>query len=78
MKLTRKDHGFQMKTEMNEAKDNPRKALVCVALALGLGTALLYWPVVTFDYVTLDDSTYLINNFHVNRGLHLGRLALVL
>jgi tetratricopeptide (TPR) repeat protein len=39
-----------------------------VCLALAAGTALLYWPVVTFDYVMMDDTTYLISNFHVNRG----------
>ena len=48
------------------ANDNFRKVLVCLALALG--TALLFWPVVTFDYVTLDDPIFLMNNFHVNRG----------
>jgi tetratricopeptide (TPR) repeat protein len=47
-------------------KEKLRTLLVC--LALTLGTALLYWPVVTLDYVTLDDGIYLMNNFHVNRG----------
>jgi len=48
------------------SKEKLRTLLVC--LALGLGTALLFWPVVTFDFVVLDDSFYLLNNFHVNRG----------
>ena len=47
-------------------KEKLRTLLVC--LALGLGTALLFSPVVTFDFVVLDDSFYLLNNFHVNRG----------
>jgi tetratricopeptide (TPR) repeat protein len=47
-------------------KEKLRTLLVC--LALGLGAALLFWPVVTFDFVVLDDSFYLLNNFHVNRG----------
>jgi tetratricopeptide (TPR) repeat protein len=48
------------------AKEKLRTLLVC--LALGLGTALLFSPVVTFDFVVLDDSFYVLNNFHVNRG----------
>jgi tetratricopeptide (TPR) repeat protein len=47
-------------------KEKLRTLLVCVALIIG--TAILYWPVVTFDYVTLDDTIYLTDNFHVNRG----------
>ena len=49
------------------AGDKYSKVIVCFALALG--TALHSWPVVTFDYVTLDDPLYLMNNFHVNRGV---------
>ncbi len=48
------------------AKDSLRKGLVCLALALG--TALLFWPVVTFDYVPFDDPIFLMNNYHVNGG----------
>jgi hypothetical protein len=47
-------------------KEKLRTWLVCLALAIG--TALVFWPVVTFSYVTLDDLTYLVNNSHVNGG----------
>jgi len=45
------------------AKENLRKILVCAALALG--TALLYLPVLHFDFVNYDDPIYVIDNFHI-------------
>jgi len=45
------------------AKDNLRKVLVCLALALG--TALLYAPVLHFDFVNYDDPIYVIDNLHI-------------
>jgi tetratricopeptide (TPR) repeat protein len=35
-----------------------------------IGTALLYWPAATFDFMTLDDWAYVVNNFHVNHGFN--------
>ena len=45
------------------AKDNLRKIWVCLALALG--TALLYAPVLHFDFVNYDDPIYVIDNLHI-------------
>jgi Tfp pilus assembly protein PilF len=45
------------------AKDKSTKFLVCFVLALG--TALLYLPVLGFDFVNYDDPLYVINNFHI-------------
>jgi len=45
------------------ANDNLRKVLVCLALALG--TALLYLPVLHFDFVNIDDPLYIIHNPHI-------------
>jgi tetratricopeptide (TPR) repeat protein len=42
--------------------------MVCCVLALG--TALLYCPAVTFDFINYDDPDYILNNFHINRDLH--------
>lgn len=44
-------------------KYRPSKCLVCFVLALG--TALLYWPVLHFDYVNYDDPLYILNNQHI-------------
>ena len=54
------------------AKDNLRKILVCAALALG--TALLYLPVLHFDFVNYDDPIYVSDNFHI-RSLNWQSLA---
>jgi protein O-mannosyl-transferase len=43
-------------------------------LILGLGTVWLYAPVVGFDFINLDDTLYVVNNFHVNNGLNLKEL----
>ena len=71
----REDHGFQMKTEMNEAKDNLRKVMVCLALALRFGTALLFCPVLTFDFMKLDDPALCDQRFPSQPGPSLGKVC---
>lgn len=48
-------------------KQQHQAAIACLVLALG--TLLLYWPVTSFDFISLDDSAYVVNNFHINGGL---------
>ena len=51
--------------------DNRQKAKALLAcLVLGLGTMLLYGPVTDFDFISLDDTAYVVNNFHINGGLN--------
>ncbi|MGA2544755.1 MAG: tetratricopeptide repeat protein [Verrucomicrobiota bacterium] len=45
------------------AKDKLAKILVCFALVLG--TALLYAPVLHFDFVNYDDPLYILHNEHI-------------
>jgi Flp pilus assembly protein TadD len=40
-----------------------------VGLLLASMTLLLYWPVQSFDFVNIDDHTYVVENLHVQRGL---------
>jgi Tfp pilus assembly protein PilF len=49
-------------------KNNSSKVLV--SLALALGTAFLYAPVLGFDFVNYDDPLYVINNFHIRSLNH--------
>lgn len=44
------------------------KTLV-VGLLLALMTLIIYWPVQYFDFVNVDDHTYVVENLHVQRGL---------
>jgi len=45
-----------------------RKRVVgCVLLLL---TVALYWPVLTYDYVSYDDPRNIVQNSHINTGLH--------
>jgi protein O-mannosyl-transferase len=41
---------------------------VGVALALVLGTALIYWPVAGFDFTNFDDNLYVYSNDHIKNG----------
>ena len=54
-------------------KQQRRTAFICLVLVLG--TALLYWPVADFDFISLDDTVYVVNNFHINGGLSWHELA---
>jgi protein O-mannosyl-transferase len=54
-------------------KEHLRTTGVCLLLALG--TALLYAPVLHFDFIKYDDQLYIINNPHVNQGLHWDQLG---
>jgi tetratricopeptide (TPR) repeat protein len=47
--------------------DTQRKTLI--ALALALGTFLVYWPVCGFEFIVYDDLEYVVENSHINRGL---------
>jgi protein O-mannosyl-transferase len=48
------------------AKEQQRTAWVAAVLILG--TALLYWPVATFDFINFDDNLYVLNNDHLKNG----------
>ena len=37
-------------------------------MVLILGTVLLYWPVLGFDFINWDDGLYVLNNEHINHG----------
>jgi Flp pilus assembly protein TadD len=54
-------------------KQQRRTGFICLVLVLG--TALLYWPVADFDFISLDDTVYVVNNFHINGGLNWHELA---
>jgi hypothetical protein len=54
------------------AKEQQRTA--CVAAALILGTALLYWPLAGFDFINFDDNLYVVNNDHLKNGFTWSRL----
>ncbi len=54
-------------------KEHLRTAGVCLLLALG--TALLYAPVLHFDFLKYDDQIYVVNNPRVNQGLHWASLG---
>jgi hypothetical protein len=47
-------------------KEQHRITLVCAALVIG--TALLYWPVVAFDFVNFDDKSYVFGNPNLSGG----------
>ena len=49
-------------------KGDYRVALICLILVLG--TFVIYWPVVTYDFVNFDDFTYVSENAFVQRGLN--------
>jgi tetratricopeptide (TPR) repeat protein len=53
-------------------KEKLRTWLVCLALAIG--AALLYAPVLGFKFINLDDILYVVNNFHIR---HFSRQSLV-
>src|SRR5665213_111397 len=54
-------------------KNSYRTWLVCCLIALG--TAVVYWPVATFSFASIDDGYYVIGNAHVNRGLRWDELG---
>ncbi len=35
-------------------------------------TALLYWPLRMYDFVNLDDSLYILSNYHITHGINWG------
>ncbi|MGL6096056.1 MAG: tetratricopeptide repeat protein, partial [Fimbriiglobus sp.] len=45
-----------------------------VALALAVGTAVLFWPAVGFQFVNFDDNDYVYDNPHVLGGLTAGNV----
>jgi len=50
------------------SKQQSQNAVVCLVLASG--TIVLYWPAASFDFIGLDDTAYVVNNFHINGGLN--------
>jgi Tfp pilus assembly protein PilF len=44
-------------------KEKLRTLLVCLALAAG--TAILYAPVLGFEFINFDDIEYIVNNYHI-------------
>jgi len=51
-------------------KQQRQEALACLGLAVG--TLLLYWPAGSCGFISLDDTAYVVNNFHINGGLNWG------
>jgi hypothetical protein len=45
-----------------------RRRTVFICLVLALGTALLYWPATSFDFIYFDDPLYVVTNPHLNHG----------
>ncbi len=46
-----------------------QRLTVFVCLVLALGTALLYWPSASFDFIHFDDPEYVVSNPHLKGGL---------
>ena len=44
-------------------KEKVRNLLVCLALAIG--TALLYSPVLRYEFINYDDNLYIVNNYYI-------------
>lgn len=44
------------------------RSLALASFGLSLGTLLLYWPVFHFGFINLDDTSYVVHNFHINNG----------
>jgi hypothetical protein len=53
------------------ARQADRTFIVCLILATA--TIAVYWPVVTFNFVSYDDPDYVTTNSHVLGGAHLAR-----
>ena len=47
-------------------QDQRRTVFLCLALALG--TALVYWPATSFDFIYFDDPPYVSTNPHLSHG----------
>ncbi len=45
-----------------------QRRTVFICAVLFLGTALLYWPATSFDFIFFDDPAYVVTNAHVNHG----------
>ena len=48
---------------------NASKRTLWLALLLGAGTAILYWPVIGHQFIGYDDNEYLVQNWHIHSGL---------
>src|ERR1700748_1265803 len=48
---------------------NASKKSLWLALALAVGTAILYWPVIGHQFIGYDDNQYLVQNWHIQSGL---------
>jgi Flp pilus assembly protein TadD len=46
-----------------------KPSVIAVCLGLALVTAILYWPIISHDFVTIDDQEYIQENPHVTPGL---------
>lgn len=42
---------------------------------MGLGTAILYWPVTTHGFVGFDDNEYIVDNWRIHSGLTWGAVG---
>ncbi|HUI05791.1 MAG TPA: tetratricopeptide repeat protein [Verrucomicrobiae bacterium] len=58
---------------MSERSQRARNLVICLCLASV--TAVVYWPVRHFDFITYDDPQYIAQNRHVQEGLTLRGLA---
>ena len=52
--------------KMGNKRLNP---ILGICLFLAMMTLILYWPVQSFEFVNIDDHTYVVENPHVQRGL---------
>jgi tetratricopeptide (TPR) repeat protein len=52
-----------------------QRRTVFICLVLALGTALLYWPATSFDFIHFDDPEYVVKNSNLNSGLSWPGLA---
>src|SRR5271157_4476668 len=48
---------------------NEQRRTMLVCLVLALGTAVLYWPATSFDFIYFDDPLYVVTNPHLKGGL---------
>lgn len=46
-----------------------------ICLLLGLGTAILYWPVTTHGFIGFDDNEYIVDNWRIHSGLSWGAVG---
>jgi hypothetical protein len=57
---------------MSRIQFSENQLFALTALALGIITLYLYWPVWGDDFISTDDKAYITENQHVTSGLTMG------